>query len=150
CLDGTKFAEIRMVQADIKRRGLEDQYIAEDVEEAEDEEENDDNDDWYFVDSVPFTKASKWFTAFNCRVVLSTKGYYLEVGDEYIKLGNYPNGYGMSSGNVWIKKPLSGTKDIRMVHEVDGKSHLIGYIRELEKKIIFTDPDGGGGSITFT
>lgn len=150
CIEGTKFAEIRMVQADIKRRGLEDQYIAEEDEEVEDKEENNDDDDWSFVDSVPYTKASKWFTAFNCRVVLSTKGYYLEVGNEFIKLGNYPKGYDMSSGNVWIKKPLSGSKDIRMVHEVDGKSHLIGYIREMKKKIIFTDPDGEGGSITFT
>ena len=146
CPSGTKYADIRMVIADIKHQGCEDNYVLK-----EDEEDNADieyNSDWYFVDSVPFSKTSKHFLSYNCRVVLSTLGYYLEVTGDYIKLGEYPAGFSADRGNVWIKK-AQNTKGLRMVHEYMGSYHLIGYIREIDDVITYTNPEGKEFTITF-
>ena len=140
-----------MVIADIKRQGLEEDYeiIDDEIgnEDAEEIEETDDSE-WYFVDSVPFKKTSKRFLSYNCRVVLSPLGYYLEVSDEYIKLGDYPDGFSCDEGNVWIKKP-SNKIDRRIVHEREEDYYLIGTIREEENLIVFTDPEGNVFRITF-
>ncbi len=156
CDKNTKYAEIRMVIADIKRQGLEDEYqlideADEDFEEEDSEEENEGNEsEWYFVDDVPFTKTSKYFLSCDCRVVLSPYGYYLEVNDEFIKLGDYPDGYDENGGNVWIKRPRIGMPDYRMVHDYMGESYLIGYIREVNGVgIVYTNPDGEQFTITF-
>lgn len=74
--------------------------------EAVSDERND--SEWYFVQSVPFTKASKPLLSKECRVVLSTLGYYLEVTGEYIKLGDYPKWFSPDKGNIWIKKAKDG------------------------------------------
>ena len=151
CCSGTKYADIRMVIADIKRQGLEEDYeIIDDETENEEVEEIEETDDseWYFVDSVPFKKTSKRFLSYNCRVVLSPLGYYLEVTDEYIKLGDYPDGFSCDEGNVWIKKP-SNKIDRRIVHEREEDYYLIGTIREEENLIVFTDPEGNVFRITF-
>ena len=130
--------------------GIEEKETNDDVE-IEDEEDDDDEIDseWYFVDSVPFTKSSKYFLSSDCRVVLSELGYYLEVGEEYIKLGDYPDGFRYDKGNVWIKKPID-EKGYRMVHEDIIGTHLIGYIREDESMIVFTNPDDEEYTITLT
>lgn len=125
CPSGTKYADIRMVIADLKRKDLED----------------DNDSEWYFIPNVSFNKTSKRFLSYDCRVVLSTKGYYLEVSDEYIKLGDYPKGYGPDIGNVWIKKSIDN-KGLRMVHDYFGKIYLIGYIKEKNNIITFTNPEG--------
>ncbi len=156
CDKNTKYAEIRMVIADIKRQGLEDEYQLIDEEDEDFEEddsitENVENEsEWYFVDDIPFTKTSKFFLSYDCRVVLSPYGYYLEVNDEFIKLGDYPDGFDENGGNVWIKRPRIGMPDYRMVHDYNGKSYLIGYIREVNGVgIVFTNPDGEQFTITF-
>ena len=117
------------------------------------DEENDNNEEmdseWCFVDSVPFTKSSKYFLSYDCRVVLSELGYYLEVNDEYIKLGDYADGFRYNKGNVWIKKPID-ERGYRMVHEDVIGSYLIGYIREDESSIVFTNPEGEEYTINFT
>ncbi|MBR5038770.1 MAG: AAA family ATPase [Prevotella sp.] len=117
-----------------------------------DEESNDIEDEfeWFFVDSVPFSKASKDlnYKSCDCRVVLSTLGYYLEVNDEYIKLGDYPNGYSYDKGSIWIKKALDD-KGRRMVHDTEDGMYLIGYIREDDSEIVYTNPDGEEFTITF-
>ena len=80
--------------------------------------------------------------------MLSPLGYYLEVTDEYIKLGDYPDGFSCDEGNVWIKKPLNKI-DRRIVHEREEDYYLIGTIREEENLIVFTDPEGNDFRITF-
>ena len=119
------------------------------VKEADDvKSDSDEESEWHFVESVPFTKSSKYFLNYNCRVVLSELGYYLEVDDEYIKLGDYPKGFNSKQGNVWIKKPINA-RGYRMVHEIQDRDFLIGYIREEEDIITFTNPDGEEYTITF-
>ena len=137
CKSNTKYAEIRMVIADLKRQGFE-----EESNESEEESE------WHFIESVPFVKSSKRFLSYNCRVVLSTMGYYLEVTGDYIKLGDYPKGYSSNKGNVWIKKPLNSL-GFRVVHDNESKAHFIGYIREEENMIVFTNPANEVFTITF-
>ena len=132
CDDKITYEEIKMVIADY---GLLD-------------DESDSDDEWYFIDKVPFTISSKRFLSTGCRVVLSKKGYYLEVNDEYIKLGNYPAGFKYNQGNVWIKRPVDN-KGFRMVHDISGNLHLIGYLCEKKSVIIFTNPDDAEFTITF-
>ncbi|MBO7069324.1 MAG: Eco57I restriction-modification methylase domain-containing protein [Bacteroidaceae bacterium] len=121
----------------------------EDDEGEDDVESDGDNEsEWHFVESVPFTKSSKYFLSHDCRVVLSELGYYLEVDDEYIKLGDYQDGFSSDRGNVWIKKPKDN-RGYRMVHEVQDRTYLIGYIREEEDIITYTNPDGEEYTITF-
>lgn len=147
CPSETRYADIRMVIADIKHQGNEDDYEVKVVEE--DEETDIENDsDWYFVESVLFSKTSKRFLSYDCRVVLSPLGYFLEVTGEYIKLGNYPAGFNSNKGNVWIKKPQNA-KGLRMVHEYMENDHLIGYIREKNDVITYTNPEGKEFTITF-
>ena len=141
------FGEINLVIADFKRQGI-------DVDEDEDSEEEDTAEDsmeaeseWHFVESVPFKKTSKRFLSYECRVVLSAWGYYLEVTGDYIKMGNYPEGFNEREGSVWIKR-AQDAKGQRMVHESNGKSHLIGYLREKENVIIYTNPNGEEFTIT--
>ena len=150
CCDGTKYADIRMVIADIKRQGLADDYIIDEGvdEDFEEIEPGEDESEWYFVESVPFNKSSKRFLSYDCRVVLSPLGYYLEVTGDYIKLGDYPEGYTCRDGNVWIKKPLYGS-DFRIVHDLDVDYYLVGTIREEKDKIVFTNPDEKEFTITF-
>lgn len=136
CPSGTKYAEIRMVLADLKRQGVEEQGSDEGF-----------NSEWHFVEYVPFTKSSKRFMSHDCRVVLSTSGYYLDVEDEYIKLGDYPEGYSSKRGNIWIKKPIDN-KGLRMVHDYLGKSFLIGYIKEKGNIITYTNHNGEEYTIT--
>lgn len=132
--------------------------IHEEIEEDEKDIDNDEVEDnpnvgsdseWYFVDSVPFTKSSKYFSSRDCRVVLSELGYYLEVNDEYIKLGDYIEGFKYDDGNVWIKKPVDD-RGYRMVHDNQVNIHLIGYIREEDNMIVFTDPENEEYTINFT
>lgn len=133
CPPGAMYADIKMVMADMKRQGLEGEKESE----------------WFFVDKVPFTKTSKRFLSYNCRVILSTLGYYLEVSGEYIKLGDYPKGFSSKEGNLWIKKPLD-KKGQRMVHDTAEGVYLIGYIREEENMIVYTNPDKEEFTITFS
>lgn len=142
CKSGTKYAEIRMVISDLKRQNIEEESEESDKEDAIDE------NDWHFVESVPFAKSSKRFLSYKCRVVLSTLGYYLEVTGDYIKLGNYPDGYSSNRGNVWIKKPVNSL-GYRVVHDIESDTHLIGYIREEENLIVFTNADNEVFTITF-
>ena len=118
------------------------------VPRDKDSREDEDDYEWYFVDDVPFTKTSKTFLSYDCRVVLSTLGYYLEVTGEYIKLGDYLDGFSCDEGNVWVKKPVN-EKGYRMIHDINGDSHLIGYLREEEDKIVYTTPDDMEFKITF-
>lgn len=104
--------------------------------------------EWSFVKNVPFTKASKVFLSQECRVVLSNLGYYLEVSDEYIKLGNFPEGFDSSEGNIWIKKPVD-ERGYRIVHDTEEDMYLIGYIKEDDNIVVFTNPDGEEYTITF-
>jgi len=137
CKDNTKYADIRMVLADLKRQCYEDESNDSEVES-----------EWHFVESVPFVKSSKRFLSYDCRVVLSSLGYYLEVTGDYIKLGDYPKGYSSNKGNVWIKKPVNRL-GFRVVHDNESNAHFIGYIREEDNLIVFTNPDNEVFTITF-
>ncbi|MCR4602557.1 MAG: helix-turn-helix domain-containing protein [Prevotella sp.] len=144
CDDRVTYADIKMVMADVRWRGNESDYIK--VDDNVQEEAND--FEWYFVDDIPFSKVSKYFLTYDCRVVLSPSGYYLEVTGDYIKLGDYQDGFTYDEGNVWIKKPLDD-KGYRMVHNRDDDMHLIGYLREELDQIIFTNPDNDVFKIAF-
>ena len=137
CKNHTKYADIRMVIADLKRQGYE-----------EEPNDSDNESEWHFVESVPFVKSSKRFLSYDCRVVLSSLGYYLEVTGDYIKLGDYPNGYSSKKGNIWIKKPVNRL-GFRVVHDNESNAHFIGYVREEENLIVFTNPDNEVFTITF-
>lgn len=145
CPKETKYADIRMVIADIRRQGIEKKFNSQ---EEKDEFVAEEKSEWHFVESVPFTKTSKRFLSWNCRVVLSKLGYYLEVTGDYIKLGDYPSGYSCDKGNLWIKK-AQNSKGLRMVHEYQGSNHLVGYIREKGNVITFTTPENEEFTITF-
>ena len=125
----------------------EDDFLDED-ENDDVESDSDEESEWHFVESVPFMKSSKYFLSHDCRVVLSELGYYLEVDDEYIKLGDYQDGFRSDQGNVWVKKPKD-KRGYRMIHEVRDRTYLIGYIREEENIITYTNPDGEEYTITF-
>lgn len=136
CSGNISYDEIKMVVADRKRQEFE-----KELENADsDDSETGDESQWYFIDTVPYQKTSKKFLSYGCRVVLSTMGYYLEVNEEYIKLGDYQSGFSSDEGSIWIKKPFDD-KGNQVVHDVDGKSYLIGYIKEGEDKIVFTNPE---------
>ena len=138
CNDDITYNDIKMVVADVKRQDVKEEEISD----------NNNDSEWYFVDTVPFIKTSKRFLSYDCRVVLSELGYYLEVNDEYIKLGDYSEGFSFDEGNIWIKKAVD-ERGVRMVHDTEEGMHLIGYIREEESKIIFTNPDDDEFTITF-
>lgn len=137
CKNNTKYADIRMVIADLKR-----QSYKNSSNNSEDESE------WKFVKNVPIVKSSKRFLSHNCRVVLSPLGYYLEVTGDYIKLGNFPIDHSSNKGNIWIKKPIKGL-GFRVVHDNEGNAHFIGYIREEENQIVFTNPNKEVFTIVF-
>ena len=141
CPDSISYDEIKMVVAERKRQEFE-----KELENLD--SETDDESQWYFIDKVPFNKTSKKILSYNCRVVLSTMGYYLEVNEEYIKLGDYQDGFSSDEGSVWIKKP-SDSRGNQVVHEVNGKSYLIGHLKEGEDRIIYTNPKGGTYIINF-
>lgn len=144
CDPKVKYAEIRMAIAAVKRE-MHENYL----DQQNDEIEDDDNDsEWYFVESVPFKKTSKRFLSYDCRVVLSPLGYYLEVTGDYIKLGDYPDGFNCDEGNVWIKKPTNG-RDFRIVHDTEEDTYLIGYIHEDDNQIVFINPVDEKYTITF-
>lgn len=109
-------------------------------------------DKWEFVTGISHkpAKASKWLfhtTSHKCRVVRSPKGYYLQVGNEYIKLGNYPRGIDPDAGSIWLMGFNSIGKEI--VHDTGDVKHLVGYIRDEKKRIVFTTPDKNEKYITF-
>ena len=131
CKDNIRYADIRMVIAALKRQGF-----------------GEEGNEWFFIKNVPIVKSSKRFLSYDCSVVLSPLGYYLEVARDYIKLGDYPLGYSPSKGDVWIKRPLKGL-GFRVVHYNEGKTHIVGYIREEENQIVFTKPGGGVFIVTF-
>ena len=126
------------------------------INEADKEEKGkfdmqDDNDDeWFFVDDIPFSNTSKYFLDGYCRVVLSPLGYYLEVTGDYIKMGDLDKGfsYNKDKGNLWIKSPKDN-RGYKMVHDIKGRSHLIGYLRMEKNVIVFTNPKGEEYTITF-
>ena len=99
--------------------------------------------EWPSVETLPFTfiKASKFFLSTRVRVVLSKKGYYMECGYNYYKLGDYPTGFTPFNSNVWIKKPKD-EKGMRIIHDYDGKEYLIGYVREDSDFIYFINSVG--------
>ena len=134
CPDSISYDEIKLVVADMKRELHEGE-----LDETEEDDEN--NSEWYFVDSVPFKQTSKYFLSYACRVVLSTLGYYLEVNDEYIKLGNYPEGLSANEGCLWVKKP-EDDRGWRVIHKTDNETFFVGYVKEAEKSIVFRNPDG--------
>lgn len=142
CIDSVAYTDIKMVIADIKRQGTEDEY-------GNSDEKQQDNSEWYFVDDVPFTLTSKRFLSYDCRVVFSPLGYYLEVTGDYIKLGDYPEGYTCNNPDIWIKKPKD-EKGFQIVHKAQGNTYLIGYLREETDVIIFTTPYGKEFKITFS
>ncbi len=144
CKGNIKYADIRMVIADLKRQEYQEESFLPEEEQTDDENDS----EWHFVESVPFTKTSKRFLSYDCRVVLSSLGYYLEVTGDYIKLGDYPKGYNYNKGNIWVKKPVNN-KGLRLVHDNEKALHFIGYIREEENLIVFTNPDNQVYTITF-
>ena len=139
CNDGVSYDDIKMVIADLKHRNI----IEHDDETSKTDSE------WHFIKEVSFIKSSKYFLSYQCRVVLSELGYYLEINDGYIKLGDYPKGFSHDDGNIWIKKPIID-KGYRMVHDIQVNSHLIGYIREETNKIVYTNPENEEYTINFT
>ena len=141
CPGDISYDEIKMVVADRKHQEFEREL------EYADSEANDESQ-WFFIDTVPYQKTSKKFLSYDCRVVLSTLGYYLEVNEEYIKLGDYKSGFSSDEGSIWIKKPFDDRGN-QVVHDIDGNRYLIGYIKEGEDKIVFTNPDGGTYIINF-
>ena len=151
CPKSTRYADIRMVIADVKRLDRENEYSEDDEgidDGKEDVDEEGTDDEWYFVESVPFTKSSKRFLSYDCRVVLSKLGYYMEVTGDYIKLGDYPKGLSERIGNVWIKKPKD-ERGYRLVHDTEDDLHLIGFVKEVDNQIIFTNFDNREFRITF-
>lgn len=144
CFKSVSYADIKMVIADIKRQGIEEDYDNTDEIYLP----NDVDSEWFFVDNVPFSKTSKRFLTYDCRVVLSSQGYYLEVIGDYIKLGDYPDGFSSDEGNVWIKKAVD-ERGLRMVHNIDEEMYLIGYIREEGSKIVYTNSDDRVFTIAF-
>jgi len=141
CIDSVAYTDIKMVIADIKRQGTEEKYNSSDDDLLN-------NSEWYFVDDVPFSLTSKRFLSYDCRVVLSPLGYYLEVMGDYIKLGDYPKGYTCNNPDIWIKKPKD-KRGYRMAHHANGATNLIGYLREEKDLIAFTTPNGEEYIITF-
>ena len=148
CPQDTKFAEIRMVIADVRRLNSLEETDSDDENDLDEDEENEAENDWHFIKSVSFSKSSKRFLSHNCRVVLSPYGYYLEVTGDYIKLGDYPRGFSHLYGNLWVKKPIDNN-GFRLVHDIEYNMHVLGYIKEVGRKIVFTKPDGEKYSITF-
>lgn len=106
---------------------------------------------WKFVTGISHkpAKASKWLfkTTHKCRVVRSLKGYYLQVGNEYIKLGNYPIDIDPDEGSIWLMGFNVIGKEI--VHDTGIRKHLIGYIRDEKNRIVFTTPNKDEKYITF-
>lgn len=103
---------------------------------------------WAFAENLRFAKRSKNFLECMCSVGLSKTGYFLILGNRNIKLGNYPEGYQYNDGNIWIKRPIDD-KGYRMMHENEKGIHLIGYAKEINENVVFTNPDNDVYSVSF-
>lgn len=142
CIDSVTYTDIKMVIADIEHQGIKKDYDNSERNVA-------DNFEWYFIDDVPFSITSKRFLSYECRVVLSPLGYYLEVTGDYVKLGDYPEGYSCNNPDIWIKKPKD-KRGYRIEHHVkECGSFLIGYLYEEKDLIVFTTPHGAEFKISF-
>lgn len=113
--------------------------------------------EWFFIKGLLFTKnkTSKWFfeKKYNhkCRVVRSGNGYYLQIGEEFIKLGNYDSAIRYyDDGSIWVKSDYGNKLGHPLVHAIGKTTYLIGHIRDSKQKIIFTTPDGEEKTITFS
>lgn len=86
--------------------------------------------------NVNFALSSKWFFNDNCRVVCSSRGYFVNIAKTrmFVKIKGLDGA--SLSGNIWIKRPnLQGWSKI--THGVSSeKSITVGYIKQ-----------GGGGLI---
>ena len=132
CGDDISYSDIRMVLADMQRKkhALNQHQKGSANGSKKFQIEND----------VQYTKTSKRFLSSNCRVVLSSSGYFLEMNEGLIKLGNIAHGFAYDDGEILVKKPNS-EHGYRIYHDTEEDIHLIGYLREEKNSIIFTSPD---------
>lgn len=114
------------------------------------------DNDWHFIQELVFpkNKTSKWFfeKKYNhkSRVVRADTGYFLQVGKEYIKLGNYDRKIRYyDEGSIWVKSDYGNKLGHPLVHAIGETEYLIGHIRDTKQKIIFTTPSGEEKTITF-
>ena len=132
CGEGITYEEIKIVIADNQRK--ENDINRHQIEGSKGGEK------YHIVRDVQYTQTSKRFMTRNYRVVLSSFGYFLEISDGFIKLGNVAQGFGSDEGNIFIKKP-NNEHGYRIYHDTEEDIYLIGYIREEKDSIIFTSPD---------
>lgn len=128
CGDDISYSDIKIVLADVQRKKNDSNQHQTGREES------------YIVSDLHYSKTSKRFLSSDCRVVLSSSGYFLEINREFIKLGNIAQGFRCDEGNIFIKKP-NNERGYRIYHDTEEDILLIGYIREEMDSIIFTSPD---------
>lgn len=132
CGEDISYSDIKMVLADVQRK-----------EHGSNQHQTGSakgNEEFHIVSDVQYSQASKRFLSSNCRVVLSSSGYFLERNGGFIKLANVAQGFGHDEGNIIVKKPNNEYGN-RIFHDTEEDIHLIGYIREEKDSIIFTSPD---------
>ena len=120
CGDEISYAKMKMVLADLRRK-------KEDTNQS--------------LKSIPYTLSSKQFLSYNCRVVLSESGYFLECNGVFTKLCDTTEGFCPDEGSIYVKKPKD-ERGYRIYHDTDDDICKIGYIREEKDKIIFNSSDG--------
>ena len=128
CGEDISYSDIKIVLADVQRKKNDSNQHQTGREES------------YIVSDLHYSKTSKRFLSSDCRVVLSSSGYFLEINREFIKLGNIAQGFRCDEGNIFIKKP-NNERGYRIYHDTEEDILLIGYIREEMDSIIFTSPD---------
>lgn len=132
CGEDISYSDIKLVLTDVQRK--KNDSNSHQTGRAKD------NEELYIVKDVQYSKTSKRFLSSNCRVVLSSSGYFLEMNEGLIKLGNIAHGFAYDDGEILVKKPNS-EHGYRIYHDTEEDIHLIGYLREEKNSIIFTSPD---------
>ena len=132
CGEDISYSDIKMVLADVQRKKHGSNQHQTGSAKG--------NEEFHIVSDVQYSQTSKRFLSSNCRVVLSSSGYFLERNGGFIKLANVAQGFGHDEGNIIVKKP-NNEYGYRIFHDTEEDIHLIGYIREEKDSIIFTSPD---------
>lgn len=102
-----------------------------------------------YESNIRFHFASKLIANKRCRIVCGFNGYYLNILNSNLFAYLHPLIDGVPPiGSILIKEPKDDIRWQEIVHFTSGKEIPIGYLRELDNKILYKQKLGQTGIIT--